>query len=89
MNANENLKLAFGMSPRPPLPPPPKFTRKFVWGPYLLTCALVVLRLLEAITWSWWLVLLPAYIMPALTLGGILSITLSWCIGWVFRRIES
>lgn len=38
----------------------------------LLTVAFVVLKLTEVITWSWWLVLLPAYGPFCLLIFGLL-----------------
>lgn len=35
----------------------------------ILGIVFVVLKLTETIAWSWWLVLLPFYIVPAVVLG--------------------
>ena len=43
-----------------------------------LTLIFITLKLLSIITWSWWVVLLPIYIVPlALAIGALVALLLS------------
>lgn len=43
--------------------------------PSVLFLVFLVLKLCEVITWSWWLVTMPLWLIPALALVAILIIT--------------
>jgi hypothetical protein len=42
----------------------------------LLTLLFIALKLLGVITWSWWMVTLPIWILPAIAIGMFLAIML-------------
>ena len=54
----------------------------------LLTIVFIVLKLTEYIDWSWWWVLSPLWIVPALFLIAFTVLGLAWLIGWLFRSVK-
>lgn len=46
----------------------------------ILCIVFIVLKLMDVIDWSWWLVLLPAYGVPVFLFGFIIMLAGVWCL---------
>jgi hypothetical protein len=46
----------------------------------VLALIFITLKLLEIITWSWWLVLLPVYFIPLLLLSSVIGAAVTFIV---------
>jgi hypothetical protein len=46
----------------------------------VLALIFITLKLLEIITWSWWLVLLPVYFIPLLLLSSVIGAAITFIV---------
>lgn len=53
---------------------------------FLLGLLFVGLKLGGLIAWSWWLVLLPFYLVPAIAFVSVGFVMLLWFVVWIFDR---
>jgi hypothetical protein len=66
-------------------------TRSGIGFAGLLTLVFVIAKLMGAVTWPWWLVFLPIYILPLVVLAimaAVLAVAgVGWALVWLFSLV--
>ena len=68
--------------------PGPAPVRRGVSGLFLLGVLFLALKLFKVVSWSWWLVLLPFYLLPGLVVFALSSIAGAFVAAYLYNLLR-